>query len=66
MQIYGNAPVGQIRQDTAHYKRYAQKSANPTLIQIKKKLSDHMIKSEIELSHLFAYIDRDNSKSITI
>jgi Ca2+-binding EF-hand superfamily protein len=25
-----------------------------------------MIKSEIELSHLFAYIDRDNSKSISI
>lgn len=38
MQIYGNAPVGQIRQDTAHYNRYAQKSANPTLILIKKKL----------------------------
>jgi hypothetical protein len=38
MQIYGNAPIGQIRQDTAHYKRYAQNSANPTLIRIKEKL----------------------------
>ncbi len=66
MQIYGGAPVGQVRQDTAHYRRYVQKSANPTLIRIKEKLQEHMIKSEIELSHLFAYLDRDNSKSISI
>lgn len=66
MQIYGGAPVGQVRQDTAHYRRYAQKSANPTLIRIKEKIQEHMIKSEIELSHLFAYLDRDNSKSISI
>ena len=43
-----------------------KRSSDPQLIQIKEKLQDHLIKNDISLEHLFAYLDKDRSKSISV
>ena len=43
-----------------------QKVADPGIVRIKEKLQEHLIKNDLSLEHLFAFIDKDKSKTITI
>ena len=65
-EVLGQLSGPQVHPDTQQYRAYLQRSSDPELLQIKGKLQDHLIKNDISVEHLFAFLDKDKSRCLNI
>jgi Ca2+-binding EF-hand superfamily protein len=45
---------------------YVKRSKDPHVIRIKEKVQQYLIKYDYSLEHLFSFIDKDKSQTVTI
>jgi len=67
IKVYGSSKNStQVKQDTALYEQFVKRSQDPHVIRIKEKVQTYLIKHDFSLEHLFAFIDKDKSQTVTI
>lgn len=67
IKLYGQARNStQVKGDTALYEQFVKRSQDPHVIRTKEKVQAYLVKHDYSLEHLFAFIDKDKSQTVTI